>query len=178
MGGFAAVMFGILTACLYMCIFAQNETYSEEVHTSETNASCANNVTNNTDFVCELDTTDVTQSTEVITVTDDANGITEIVNVENALSTEIAEFSNVTVSELPVNTTTEKSEIQTTQQPEATTEPIPATSEMAVEARAISNEICTCDLNVGVGSVFLSTNKVSRCWYTDVTWGFEWGEYF
>jgi hypothetical protein len=131
-----------------MCIYAQNETRSEGVSLKETNRSCTNNVGNKTDYVCELNATDVTLSTEVIT--ESVNGTTGIVDVESTLSSEIVDLGNETQSELPVNTTMAKPEIQTTQHPESTMEPVPATVEMVVEARPISSEICTCDLKVSI----------------------------
>jgi hypothetical protein len=103
-------------------------------------------VANKTDYACELNTTNVTLSTEVMT--EDINGTAGIVVVESTLSTEIVDMGNETQSELPVDTTTSKSDIQTTQHPETTMEPVLPTVEMVAEARPVSSEICSCDLEV------------------------------
>jgi hypothetical protein len=152
MGNFAALILGILTVCFCLCIYAQNETQSQEVGSTETNRAC----TNDTNYMCELDTGNVTPSTDIITETEDFSGTTEIVGVESTLSTEVVSIGNETESDLPVTTSTVKTEIETTQHLETTTETILATVEMVVEARPVLNEICTCDLNVRICSAFWS----------------------
>lgn len=140
------VVFGLLTVCLCMCAYAQNETQSEGESSAETNRSCANSATNKTDYVCELNSTDLTVSTEV--VTEGVNGTTSIADVNSTLSSEVVQIGNETYSELPVNATTAKPEIQTTRHPETTTEPVPATVETVAELRPVSSEICVCDIKV------------------------------
>jgi hypothetical protein len=150
MGNFAVLISGILTFCVCVCIYAQNETQSHEVSSTEANKVCSNNVTDNMNYMCELDTANVTPSSDVITKTEDFNGTTEIVDMEGTLST--VSIGNATEFGLPVTIYTVKSEIQTTQYSETTTETVPATTEMVLEARPVSNEICTCDLSVCICS--------------------------
>jgi hypothetical protein len=106
--------------------------------------------------MCELDTANVTPASDVITETEDFNGTTEIVGMERTLSTEVVSIGNETESGLPVTISTVKSEIETTKYSETTKETIPATTEMVLEARPVSNEICTCDLSVSTCSTFWS----------------------
>lgn len=142
MGNSAALILGISTFCFCVCIYAQNETLSQEVTSTEENRTCTNNVTHDTNYMCELDTANMTPSSDIITETEEFTGTTEIVGVESTLFTEVVSIGNETGSDLPVTISTVKSEIQTT------TETIPATTEMVVEARPVSNEICTCDVNM------------------------------
>jgi hypothetical protein len=119
-----------------MYVDAQNETQPQDASLTETNRACANNVTNDMNYICELDTANVKGSLDIITETKDPNSTTEIMNLESTLSTEAASLGNVTEFDLSVTISTVKSDIQKTQYSEATTEAIPA------------NEVCTCDLNV------------------------------
>jgi hypothetical protein len=152
MGNSAALILGISTFCFCVCIYAQNETLSQEVSSTEENRACTNNVTHDTNYMCELDTANMTPSSDIITETEDFNGTTEILGVESTLSTEVVSIGNETGSDLSVTISTVKSEIQTTHYSETTTETIPATTEMVVEAQPVSNEICTCDVNVCICS--------------------------
>jgi hypothetical protein len=153
MGNFATLTLSTLMFCFCIYIDAQNETQSQDVNSTETNRACANNVTDGMNYVCELDTADVRQSSDV-TETEYFNGTTEIMSVESTLSTKVASIGYETESGLPVTISTVKSEIQETQYSETTTEAVPATTEMVAEARPVSNEICTCDLSVCICSTF------------------------
>jgi len=137
--------------CVYVC--EQNETHSVEVSSTETSRSCTHNVTDR-DYVCEevQNTTEVMPSTKVRKDSDDVNVTVEVVDVESTLPPEVIYLGNETETELSVNITSVKSDIPTTQQPNSTMEPISATTEMAKEARPLSSDICTCDLNVSVHS--------------------------
>lgn len=160
MGNFAALILGISTFCFYVCLYAQNETQSQEISSTEANRACTNNVTNDMNYMCDLDTANVTPSSAVITETEDFNGTTEIVGMESTLSTEVVSVGNETESGLPVTISTVKSEIQTTKYLETTTETTPATTEMVLEVQPVSNEICACDL-----SVCICRRIFSQCWY-------------
>ena len=76
----------------------------------------------------------------------------EVVDVESTLTPEVIYVGNETESELSVNITSVKPDIPTTQQPNSTMEPVSTTSEMVKEARPLSSDICTCDLNVSIHS--------------------------
>jgi archaellum component FlaF (FlaF/FlaG flagellin family) len=156
MGNFAALILGISTFSFCVCIYAQNERQSQEVSSTEANRACTNNVTDDTNYMCELDIANVTSSSDVITETEDFNGTTEIVGMESTLSTEVVTTGNETEYGLPVTISTVKSEMETTKYSETTTETIPATTEMVLEAQPVSNEICTCDLSVCICSTFWS----------------------
>lgn len=156
MGNSAALILGISSFCFYVCIYAQNETQSQEINSSEANIVCTNNVTDDMNYVCDLDKANVTPSSAAITETEDFNGTTEIVGLESTLSTEVVSIANETESGLPVTISTVKSEIQTTKHSETTTETVPATTEMVLEAQPVPNEICACDLSVCICSTFWS----------------------
>lgn len=156
MGNFAALILGISTFCFYVCIYAQNETQSQEISSTEANRACTNNMTDDMNYMCDLDTANVTPSSALITETEDFNATTEIVGMESTVSTEVVSVGNETESGLPVTISTVKSEIQTTKYWETTTETIPATTEMELEAQPVSSEICACDLSVCICSTFWS----------------------
>ena len=151
MRSFVGQVFLVLAIPLYVYVCAQNDTHSVEVSSTETSRSCTHNVTGR-DYVCEevQNTTEVMPS-EVGKDSDDVNVTVEVVDVESTLSPEVIYSGNETETELPVNITSVKSDIPTTQQqPNSTMKPISAATEMVKEARPFSSDICTCDLNVSM----------------------------
>ena len=149
MSSFVGQVFLVVAIHLYVYVCAQNETSSVEGSSTETNKSCTHNVTGK-DYVCEgvQNTTEVMLSTKVRKDSDDVSVTGEVVDVESTLPSEVIYLGNETETELLVNITSVKSDIPTTQQPNSTMEPISATTEMVKEARPLSSDICTCDLNV------------------------------
>jgi hypothetical protein len=127
-------------------VCAQNATPSVEESSTETVRSCIHNVTGR-DYICE--------EVQNITDSDDVNMTVEVVDVESTLPTEVIYLGNETETELSVNITAVKSDIPTTQQPDSTTEPVSVTTEIVKEARPLSSDICTCDLNVSIHNAFI-----------------------
>jgi len=150
---FVGQVFLVLAIHLYVYVCAQNETHSVEVSQTETTRPCTHKVTGR-DYVCEevQNTTEVMPSTKVKEDSDDVNVTVEVVDVESTLPPEVISLGNETETELSVNITSVKSDSPTTQQPNSTTEPISATTEMVKEARPLASDICTCDLNVSIHS--------------------------